>query len=53
METKYEDALKFMKEHNLLPQFRGRAKKCVDATEGVGWGYHDILAQYFYEFYDE
>ena len=53
IENKYNDALKYMKEQNLLSSFKERARKLVDETDGVGWGFHDTLGEFFYEFYGE
>lgn len=53
IENKYEDALQFMKEQSLLPSFRERARKLVDDTEGVGWGFHDQLGDIFAECYGD
>jgi len=51
IENKYDDALTFMKEQDLLPSFRERARKLVDDTRGVGWGFHDELEYLFEKYY--
>ncbi|MEK7591751.1 MAG: DUF6155 family protein [Patescibacteria group bacterium] len=52
IENKYDDALAFMKEQDLLPSFRERARKLVDDTQGVGWGFHDQMEYLFEKYYE-
>lgn len=52
IENKYEDALAYMKENDLLPSFKERAQKLVEDTDGIGWGFHDQLGDIFGEYYE-
>jgi hypothetical protein len=49
----YVQALKFMRTENLLELFAGRAKKIVSDTYGIGWGFHDYLAEVYFNFYPD
>lgn len=49
----YNASLKLLKKENLLPKFAARAYKAVTDTEGIGWYFHDNLADLYYEYYPE
>ena len=52
LENFYIDAIKLLNEWgdtNLIEKFRPRMEILVDKTEDVGWGYHDVL----WDWYDE
>jgi hypothetical protein len=52
LENVYIDAIKFLNEWcdtNLIEKFRPRLETLVNKTEDVGWGYHDVL----WDWYDE
>ena len=51
MESMYLKALEFMEKNRLLKQFENRALQIVNKTADVGWGFHDTLGDYFYQFY--
>ncbi len=53
METTYLAALTLMKKESLLDKFKDRASKVVSDTSGIGWGFHDSLADIYSEFYDD
>ena len=48
----YSNALKLMKKENILDKFADRAKKILDDTSGIGWGFHDELGNEYYSFYE-
>ncbi len=51
LEKTYVKALTLMRKENLLNKFAIRARKIVDDTENIGWGFHDYLSQVYYDFY--
>lgn len=51
MESMYLQALKYIDSMGLLPQFESRARQIMDKTVDTGWGFHDTLCDYFYQFY--
>ncbi|MEO7175728.1 MAG: DUF6155 family protein [Saprospiraceae bacterium] len=51
METTYLAALTNMNKENVLDRFVGRARKVVSETSGMGWGFHDCLAEVYCNFY--
>ena len=48
----YSNALKLMCTENILDKFADRAKKIVDDTSGIGWGFHDELGYIYSDFYN-
>lgn len=55
METMYENALIKINSdpENLFQIFKDRLKAIVHDTDGIGWGFHDQLAELFYGFVSE
>ena len=51
METMYLRTLELMKKAGILNKFEKRAQKIIENTVDVGWGFHDTLGDYFYQFY--
>lgn len=51
LEATFHDALTLMKKENILDDFKERARKVVDDTSGIGWGFHDYLYDVWTEFY--
>lgn len=47
----YSNALTLMDKENMLDKFADRAKKIVDDTSGIGWGFHDELGNIYSDFY--
>ena len=47
----YSNALTLMDKENMLDKFADRAKKIVDDTSGIGWGFHDELGDIYSDFY--
>ena len=47
----YSNALTLMDKENILDKFADRAKKIVDDTSGIGWGFHDELGDIYSDFY--
>ncbi len=52
MESMYLKALKYMEKEGLLFGFEDRTTKILDKTVDTGWGFHDVLSDYFYQFYN-
>lgn len=52
MESMYLKALKFMHKERMLELYRTRTESILNNTRDIGWGFHDTLGDYFYEFYD-
>jgi hypothetical protein len=48
----YSNALTLMHKEKILDKFADRAKKIVDDTSGIGWGFHDELGDVYNEFYN-
>lgn len=48
MERMYERALKFIVGNNLIDDFDTRCLQIVNDTRGIGWGFHDELAELYY-----
>jgi hypothetical protein len=46
----YKNALKFIVQNELVPIFRDRLSGIVDDTEGMGWGFHDGLSDFYFCF---
>jgi hypothetical protein len=51
MESMFLKALKYIESTGLLPEFEDRASEILDKTVDIGWGFHDTLGDYFYQFY--
>lgn len=49
----FYDACAFIKKSGLRNKFKQRCKKIMDDTDGIGWGFHDELADYYYEFFEK
>ncbi|OFX29924.1 MAG: hypothetical protein A2X08_08635 [Bacteroidetes bacterium GWA2_32_17] len=49
----YSQALTLMKKEKILNKFSDRAKKVVDDTSNIGWGFHDELGDVYSDFYME
>jgi len=52
MESMYENALKQMKKYQIQEQFESRCRKVVQDTEGIGWGFHDTLADIYNDYFE-
>jgi hypothetical protein len=51
IENAFVDSLKILTDDNALEKYKDRAKKIVDDTDGIGWGFHDSLVETFYNYY--
>lgn len=51
MESMYLKALEYMEKEGLLKHFENRALQIVNNTSDIGWGFHDTLGDFFYQFY--
>ena len=52
IESVYHDALKLIDKNGLHDNYKIRAHEILKETENIGWGFHDTLADYYYEIYD-
>ncbi len=50
MESMYEKALKFIVKNGLVATFNKRLLAIISNTEGMGWGFHDDLADLYYRY---
>ncbi|NCA85380.1 MAG: hypothetical protein EOM83_07370 [Clostridia bacterium] len=48
----YSNALKLMAKENILDKFAERAKKIVDDTSDIGWGFNEELEVIYSDFYN-
>ena len=48
----YEAALKFLKKYNLLDQFQLRCEDCVSNSKHCGYGFEDVMQQFYDEYYE-
>ena len=53
MENNFMKTLEYMHKNNLLEQFKGRCRNVVDATVNTGWGFHDTLSDFYFEYYQD
>ena len=51
MESMYKAAAEFAAKNGLAEDHRGRFKKIVDNTSGIGWGFHDCLGELYYNYF--
>lgn len=42
-----------MHKERILDKFSARAKAIVDNTRNVGWGFHDYLADVYYDYFPD
>ena len=42
-----------MRKENLLDKFAERASKVIKDTDDIGWGFHDYLADVYFNFYSD
>lgn len=52
MEAMYERATKYIHKENLGSTFESRLEDIVNETAGMGWGFHDQLADTYYSYRD-
>jgi len=50
MESMYEKAIKFIDKNGLATIFNNRLLAIVNNTEGMGWGFHDGLADLYHTY---
>ncbi|MBI4683936.1 MAG: hypothetical protein HY755_01930, partial [Nitrospirae bacterium] len=53
MEGMFEDACVFIQKNNFEKLFKERCKKIMGDTSGIGWGFHDYLADAYYQFFED
>ena len=49
----FHDACLFIQKHNLEIVFKQRCLKIVTETDGIGWGFHDEVSDYYYNFIEK
>jgi len=52
LESTFAAALKIMKKEDVLDKFKDRAARILKDTKNTGWGFHDVLCDTFYQFYE-
>ncbi len=52
MENTYTRALDLMYKNLILDKFQDRANMIVEDTINIGWGFHDNLADTYYQYYE-
>jgi hypothetical protein len=52
IENTYHNALDLLAKNGILERFKGRAFKVIADTEGIGWGFHDYLADLYYQYFE-
>jgi len=52
-EKMYVQALILMRKENLLDNFSDRAKKVMENTNDIDWGFGDYISDVYYDFYQE
>lgn len=53
LEKMFVEALTLMRNNDLLEKFSKRTGKIVEDTSGIGWGFHDYLADVYFDFYPD
>jgi len=51
MESTYAGVLKFIYKEGLTETFQPRARQILNDTQHMGWGFHDVLSDSFYQYY--
>lgn len=51
VENTFEKAIELINQSGVLDKYKERATKVVNDTAGIGWGFHDYLADVYYEYY--
>ena len=51
VETNFDKTLEFLSKNNLLEQFKPRLQKCVEWASGCGWGFADIIADIYFDYF--
>ena len=46
----FHDVGKYIKTNGMQAQFKQRCKIMMDDTKNIGWGFHDELSDYYYDF---
>ena len=52
-ENNYRAALEYVFQNDLEEKFKDRFEECLRLTEDCGWGFNDVLGDYFYEYYQD
>jgi hypothetical protein len=50
IERMYERACKLILKEEMTEKFAGRCEKIVKDTRGIGWGFHDMLSQIYFDY---
>ncbi|MGM0377629.1 MAG: DUF6155 family protein, partial [Bacteroidota bacterium] len=51
MENMYRDALELIRAERLADKFEDRAYHIPEKAEGTGWGFHETLYDFYYEYF--
>lgn len=52
IENAYRTSLELMDKEGVLSKFKDRASEIVEETKNIGWGFHDYLADVYYEHFE-
>ncbi|HCE44569.1 MAG TPA: hypothetical protein DET40_13570 [Lentisphaeria bacterium] len=52
IESSFKSAMELIKKDKLHQDFQSRCLKVVEETDGIGWGFHDCLADLYYSTYE-
>lgn len=52
-ENNYRATLDYVFKNELENKFKDRFKECVRLTEDCGWGFNNVLDDYFFEYYQD
>ncbi len=52
IESSFKSAMELIKKERLYQDFQTRCLEIVDETDGIGWGFHDCLADLYYSTFE-
>ncbi len=52
IENTFEKSLSCFEKDGVLSKYRERAEQIVKDADGIGWGFHDMIGDIYYSFYD-
>ncbi len=53
MEGMYDKVLKLLLQEGIKQEFQQRCRRIVTDTDGIGWGFHDVLADMYQETFEQ
>lgn len=52
LESMFGKALELMNKEGILDTFKDRAYEILENSSNTGWGFHDTLGDFFYQYYE-